>query len=62
MFAVPVLPLSLGDSIEYIITLRRSSGPQNDVLLRCVGKILRKDETSSVAVTLERYEFVRQAE
>ena len=62
LFTTPALPLALGDSIEYIITLRQTSGPQNDVRLRCVGKIVRKAEASSFAVTLERYEFVRQVE
>lgn len=56
----------LGNPIEYIITLQ-GEGTQ-PVNLRCVGKVVRSERTSSgsengrgyqVAATLERYEFVR---
>jgi hypothetical protein len=59
----------LGGPIEYVITLHET-GPQ-PVSLRCVGKVLRSERrlTSGdarrafeVAATLERYEFVRQAQ
>ena len=56
----------IGASIEYVITL---GGPSDhDVNLRCIGKVLRADPSSSgesaydVAATLERYEFVRPEE
>jgi hypothetical protein len=55
------VPLAPGDSIEYVITLLRTTGQPDVVRLRCMGKILRKDE-ASFAATLERYEFVRQSE
>ena len=59
----------LGGPIEYVIMLNRD-GPLA-VSLRCVGKILRADRIDSngqdaaahgyqIAVTLERYEFVRE--
>ena len=52
-------PLPLGESIEYVITLPRTPGTRKDVRLRCVGKLLREDATSTFAATLERYEFLR---
>ena len=54
----------IGGPIEYIITLN-SEGAQA-VNLRCIGKILRSEAQNQVsrgcqvAVTLERYEFVRE--
>ena len=52
------MPLPIGESIEYIITLpvTREGGPA--VRLRCMGKVVRHAE-SGAAATLERYEFVR---
>jgi len=58
----------LGGPIEYIITLNQD-GTQA-VNLRCIGKVLRTERMESgreevpayqIAVTLERYEFVRGA-
>jgi hypothetical protein len=51
-------PLPVGESIEYIITLpvTRPGGPA--VRLRCMGKVVRHEE-SGAAATLERYEFLR---
>ncbi len=59
----------IGGSLEYVITLSGLSDPP--VNLRCIGKVLRSErlpsETSNthpsfaVAVTLERYEFLRAA-
>lgn len=49
----------LGQAIEYYIAFppTRNGRP---VQLRCLGKIVRRDERDgTVAVTLERYEFVR---
>lgn len=56
----------LGGPIEYVITLNHE-GPQS-VSLRCMGKVLRSQPSSpagdsaayQVAVTLERYEFIRE--
>jgi hypothetical protein len=60
----------LGGPIEYVIMLNRE-GPLA-VSLRCMGKILRADRIENgngsdvaahgyqIAVTLERYEFVRE--
>jgi len=56
----------LGGPIEYIITLNHV-GPQ-PVNLRCIGKVIRSARMApngedrrgyEIAVTLERYEFVR---
>lgn len=53
--------VEIGMPVEYTISLPtgRSVG---DVRLRCVGKVVRRDESQgAVAATLERYEFVRAA-
>ncbi len=53
----------LGDAIEYIITL--PSRANHQVNIRCMGKVVRCEPAPDlryrfeVAVTLERYEFVR---
>ena len=52
--------LPLGESIEYMITLPKAPGARSDVRLRCIGKVIRGEQTSRYAATLERYEFVRQ--
>jgi len=51
--------VSVGEPIEYMITLPKAKGTRVAVRLHCVGKIVRKDEASEFAATLERYEFVR---
>lgn len=58
--------IEIGEPIEYLITLPKASGARADVRLRCMGKIVRRDEVvggeepiSAFAATLERYEFVR---
>ena len=51
--------LPLGESIEYLITLPRTPGIDREVRLRCVGKVLREETRWAFAVTLERYEFLR---
>jgi hypothetical protein len=58
--AVPI-----GGAIEYKVTLTDSRGVR--VNLRCIGKVLRQEKSSAtepslpylVAVTLDRYEFLR---
>lgn len=66
LFTTEVEP-ELGGPIEYVITLN-SDGSQA-VNLRCIGKILRAESAQGhgevnrgcqIAVTLERYEFVRE--
>ena len=57
--------MEVGGPVEYIVTLAVGSG--GTVNLRCMGKVLRQepgaqvgDEGSfTVAVSLERYEFLR---
>ncbi len=50
--------ISIGEPIEYLITLPVPQGNSPEVRLRCMGKVIRQAE-GSAAVTLERYEFVR---
>jgi hypothetical protein len=54
------MPVEVGTSIEYLITLPKAPGARSDVRLRCIGKVVRSEEQSRFAATLERYEFVRQ--
>lgn len=58
--------VEVGGAIEYVVTLTTESGAT--VNLRCMGKVMRLDRISpanseeevfAVAVTLERYEFMR---
>ena len=61
------LEVEVGGRIEYLITLSCSNPP---VRIRCLGKVLRSNHppvpTSKrefeVAVTMERYQFVRADE
>ena len=52
-------PLSLGQPLEYLITL--PGRPGNEIRLRCVGKVIRHANEAEIAATLERYEFLREA-
>ncbi len=47
-----------GDVVEYLITLP-TQGDGTGARLRCIGKVVRREEDGRAAVTLERYEFVR---
>ncbi len=68
LFATDV-KIDVGEPIEYVITLAPSSETPNGVNLHCLGKVTRLDAPVEewqesalpfeVAVTLERYEFVR---
>jgi hypothetical protein len=59
LFCAFDLPVSIGDPVEYLITLPVNNS-NSEVRIRCVGKIVRQDEgTGAAAATLERYEFVR---
>lgn len=51
--------VAVGDPIEYLITLPVSSANTPEVRLRCMGKVIRQENQSTAAATLERYEFVR---
>jgi hypothetical protein len=59
--------VEVGGRIEYLITL---SGTNPPVRIRCLGKVLRSMQPSAagkapqfeVAVTMERYQFVRADE
>ena len=56
--------VGVGEKIEYLITLSGSTPP---VRIRCLGKVLRSQqpeatESFEVAVTMERYQFVRAEE
>ena len=56
--------VDVGGRIEYVITLSGSNPP---VRIRCLGKVLRSQNPSrkgqfEVAVTMERYSFVRTDE
>jgi hypothetical protein len=56
--------VDIGGKIEYLITLSGSNPP---VRIRCLGKVLRSQKPASdspyeVAVTMERYQFVRPDE
>ena len=54
------VPVEVGSPIEYLITLPKAPGTRAEVRLRCVGKVVRSEEESRFAATMERYEFVRQ--
>ena len=54
------IPMDIGESIEYFITLAKAPGTRVDVRLRCVGKVVRSEADSGFAATMERYEFIRQ--
>jgi hypothetical protein len=60
--------VEVGSRIDYVITLSDSNPP---VRIRCLGKVLRSPKASGdgssgdifeVAVTMERYQFVRTEE
>ena len=60
-------PIDLGESLEYYVTLPTAPSPTERLRLRCVGKVVRvlgesQDATREhlFAVTMERYEFMRQ--
>ena len=53
-------PVTIGEPIEYSITFPKTPGSRADVQLRCVGVVVRQQK-ESYAATIERYEFVREA-
>jgi len=50
--------VTIGEPIEYLITLPVGRSGGEPVRLRCMGKVVRQQGLSSAA-TLERYEFLR---
>jgi hypothetical protein len=53
--------IEVGESIEYLLTFPKVPGSRVDVRLRCIGKVVRReDPVSAFAATLERYEFLRE--
>ncbi len=63
------IDIEVGEPLEYVITFPTHSANGGSVNLRCLGKVIRVEQDSrtsngrnswSVAVTLERYEFIRQ--
>ncbi len=50
--------MGVGEPIEYMITFPKAPKARTPVKLRCVGKVIR-EEQSSYAASLERYEFIR---
>ena len=53
-------PVAIGDPIEYVITLPKAKSSRINVRLRCVGTVVRGEQGSEFAATMERYEFVRE--
>ena len=63
--------MSIGDPVEYMVTLPSPVSIGTQVRLRCMGKVMRTENSRTenmesisrrpyrIAVTLERYEFVR---
>lgn len=50
----------VGEPIEYFITLPKTAGSALEVRLHCFGRVVRQSEDRSFAVTLDRYEFLRE--
>jgi hypothetical protein len=61
-------PIDIGESLEYYVTLPTAPSPNERLRLRCVGKVVRVTDGENaapspdhtLAVTMERYEFMRQ--
>ena len=63
--------MSIGDPVEYMVTLPSPVSIGTQVRLRCMGKVMRTENSRTenmehvsrrpyrIAVTLERYEFIR---
>ena len=60
-------PISIGKSLEFVLTLPEQITKGSAVRIKCVGKVVRVDEHRSdsdsmgIAATIERYEFLREA-
>lgn len=60
-------PMSLGTSVEFLMTLPEPLTKGTPVRIRCIGKVVRVEPDSKsghsqvgIAATIERYEFVRE--
>ena len=51
--------MTIGDPVEYVLTLAPQMGPRKQVQLHCLGKVVRHADSEAVAATIERYEFMR---
>lgn len=51
-------PITIGDSIEFVVMLNVSTDNQQATRLRCKGRVIRT-EGFVYAATIERYEFLR---
>lgn len=60
------LPIEVGSSLEFVLTLPAEITKGQAVQVKCRGKIVRVEQTSpegevlGAAATIERYEFVRE--
>lgn len=53
--------ITVGEKIEYSLTLPRAEWGGAEVRLRCRGTVIRKDEkTGEFAASVDAYEFVRE--
>ena len=50
---------TVGDPLEYVLTLTPELGPRKPVKIYCLGKVVRQADDARTAATLERYEFLR---
>ena len=59
-------PLEVNSRVEFEITLPASEiGASEDVILHCVGRVVRTDQQSSekgIACLIDEYDFVRRGE
>ena len=54
-----VIKPTVGDPVEYVLTLTPEMGGRKPVKIYCMGKVVRQDDETRTAATLERYEFLR---
>lgn len=60
-------PMTIGTSVEFLMTLPEPLTKGTPVRIRCIGKVVRVESDSKtanthvgIAATIERYEFVRE--
>ena len=60
-------PMTVGTSVEFLMTLPEPLTKGTPVRIRCIGKVVRVEPDSKsnhsqvgIAATIERYEFVRE--
>lgn len=54
-------PLSVGETVEYLITFPKAPSARFETRLRCLGKVVREEPRTGYAASLERYEFLRES-